>query len=130
MVTLETKKTTVDTSLDCVVVPTNLGGIRGGRSLDLTGYPSTETCIKAGHVIIRDTVNNVYKPMPINDGAYASLPANHEYVGILVNTIPVSAPLAGIMNIGQVNEAAAPFAFTSIKSAFKAAVPSVVFVKD
>lgn len=47
----------------CVV--DNFQSIRGGRSLDTTGfYP---TVIKEGHVVIKETATGVLKPMPATD---------------------------------------------------------------
>ena len=69
---------TFDTSKDEIVIRNYVAGIIGGRSLDVTGY--TEPTIKAGHVIIRDTETDVYKPMPVSGEAYGTLPEGHEYV--------------------------------------------------
>lgn len=53
----------VDSTLDSIAVPIVTNTIRNGRSLDMTGYP--ETVLKAGHVIIRQTSNGDFKPMPV-----------------------------------------------------------------
>lgn len=50
------------TGLDNVVIVDNFQSIRGGRSLDVTGF--MPKVIKAGHVIIKETATNEYKPMP------------------------------------------------------------------
>lgn len=120
-------KTTVIFGKDSVVCPLFISGIRGGRSLDVTGfsYPN----LLAGHVIIKDTKKHVYKPMPVSGEAYAALPADHTYVGVLYKSIPVSAPLASIMTNGEVNSKAAPFPMDSILEAFKAACPNIAFVE-
>ena len=75
---------TIDTSKDNVVIVDVFASIRGGRSLDTTGF--TPTVIKAGHVIIVETATGIHKPMPLNAGgtAYAALPADHAYAGILI----------------------------------------------
>lgn len=62
--------------------------------------------------------------------SYDSLPSNHSYAGVLVASIATDRPAASIMTIGQVNEAALPFAITAIKSAFVAACPHIEFIKD
>lgn len=55
-------------------------------------------------------------------GSYSALPSGHTYEGILVATILTKRPFAGVMLEGWVNENAAPFSMTSIKSAFLTAV--------
>lgn len=52
----------VVTGNDSIVIVDNFQSIRGGRSLDVTGY--TPEVINAGHVIIMQTSNKEYKPMP------------------------------------------------------------------
>lgn len=52
-----------DDGLDAVVITTNLQSLKGGRSLDVTGF--TPTVIRKGHVIIRSTATGQYKPMPV-----------------------------------------------------------------
>lgn len=59
--------------------------------------------------------------------SYGSLPAGYEYVGILICTIPTAKPFAGIMVRGTIDPVAAPYPMTSIKSAFKTAVPLIYF---
>lgn len=115
---------------DSVVIRQFVGGIKGGKVLDTTGF--TPEVIKAGHVIIRNTTTDVYKPMPLNDGgtAYASLPDSCEYVGVAVSTILTEEPLCAIMYSGEVNENAVPFSVASIKAAMKTAIPTLVFKHD
>lgn len=48
---------------DGIVIVDNFESIRGGRSLNTSGYPLS--VIKSGHVIIRETATGDYKPMPI-----------------------------------------------------------------
>ena len=89
---------------DSIVIRKYGAGINGGRTLDMSGFPSDLKCIKAGHVVIRSTEDEtLYKPMPVADGgaAYDSLPANYEYVGVVVATKPVDYPLVGIMYAGE-----------------------------
>ena len=114
--------------LDSVVIVNYVGGIPGGRTLDVADF-APET-IKAGHIVIRSTVDDtVYKPMPVNSegNAYASLPADHEYVGVVVCSVSKEAPFVGIMNDGTFNDVAAPYPLTpEIKAALKAAVPTLI----
>jgi hypothetical protein len=57
---------------DSIVIVDNMQSIRGGRTLDVTGF--TPAVIKAGHVIIQQTSNGEYKPMPVTiSGAITSL---------------------------------------------------------
>src|SRR5690606_9142538 len=93
----------VDNSLDSIVIIENIVSIRGGKSLDVTGF--APDVLKAGHVIIKETATGDYKPMPVNGGntAYAALPADHEYAGILNATILKKLPFAGVMTWGVVN---------------------------
>jgi hypothetical protein len=51
------------TGNDSIVIVDNLQSIRGGRTLDVTGF--TPAVIKAGHVIIQKTADKSYKPMPV-----------------------------------------------------------------
>lgn len=115
---------------DSVVVPLVIDTIPGGRSLNVTGF--TPAVIQAGHVIIMETASKDYKPMPLNGGAsaYASLPTGHEYVGILISSIPTKKAMAGIVTRGRVNPAAAPFSMSSILAAVKTALPLIDFRED
>lgn len=114
--------------LDSVVIRNYLAGIIGGKALDTTGY--TEEYIKAGHLVIRDTKTDTYKPMPVTAGSYATLPEDHEYAGVTVATVKTAAPLVGIMYAGEVNENAVPYSVTTVKEAVKTALPQLVFAHD
>jgi hypothetical protein len=64
----------VITGNDNVVIVDNFQSIRGGRTLDVTGF--TPEVINAGHVIIKETATKEYKPMPVTlDKAIATLGA-------------------------------------------------------
>ena len=123
----------IDSANDSIVIRKYGAGIAGGRTLDMTGFPADLKVIKAGHVVIRSTVDEtLYKPMPVAEGgaAYDSLPANHEYVGVVVATKPVDYPLVGIMYAGEGNDVASPYPVSSIKSDLKTALPGLVFMHD
>lgn len=124
MVELVNEKKQIVFGKDSVVIQKYIAGIKGGRALDATGV--TADVIEAGHVIITDG-KGVYKPMPVSGSAYSSLPESHSFVGILVSSISTKNPAAAIMTIGQVNEAALPFA---LPEGFKAACPNIQFIKD
>lgn len=115
----------VDSSLDGIVIMDHISGIPGGRSLDTTGF--TPKVIKAGHIIIKDTSSGDYKPMPISESAYAALPADHEYAGVLVASILTAKPFAGIMTRGTVNISVSPYTISGILAAVKAALPHIDF---
>ncbi|MCJ2381806.1 hypothetical protein MUN53_14530 [Parabacteroides sp. AGMB00274] len=127
---LASEMETINAGMDSVVIRHFVAGILGGRTLDVSNYKLP--VIKAGHVVIRDTASDTYKPMPVNsDGtAYESLPGSHEYVGVVVCSKPVSEPLVGIMYAGEVNDMASPFPVDSIKDAMKTALPTLVFMHD
>lgn len=117
------------TSNDNIVIVNHFDGIRGGRTLNVTGFP--KKTINAGHLIIKDE-NGEYKPMPLNEAgdAYAELPANSTYVGYLVASISTAKPLAGIMTRGTVNPKAAPFSMTAVMSAVKEALILIDYQED
>ncbi|MVM35269.1 hypothetical protein GO755_34930 [Spirosoma sp. HMF4905] len=122
---------TIDSTLDSVTIIDNFQSVRGGRTLDTTGF--TPTTIKAGHLIIRATSDpKDYKPMPLNGGAtaYAALPSGHEYAGVLISTILTARPFAGIMLRGTVNRVSSPFDPSGLEAAFKAALPNIIFTQD
>ena len=126
---------TVLAANDSVVIRQYNGGITGGRTLDTTGFTGS---IKAGHLVIRaldeDNVNYTYKPMPVVEetGKYDSLPANHEYCGVVVASKPVDYPLFGIMDDGRVNDEAMPYQFadSTQRAAVKTALPNLIFEHD
>lgn len=115
--------------VDSIVIRHYVAGIAGGRTLDMTDFP--EDVVKAGHIVIRSTKDEtVYKPMPVADGQYSSLPADFEYAGVVVASKPKSAPFVGIMYSGEVNDLASPYRIDSIKAALKTALPTLVFLHD
>lgn len=119
--------------IDSVVIRQYVGGIIGGRTLDMTGFK--EDVVKAGHLVIRtldeDGANYIYKPMPVENGAYKALPAKHEYVGVIVCSKPANEPLVGVMDNGRVNDKAMPYPITEeMRTALKAALPSLILEHD
>jgi len=95
----------VQTEFDSIVIVENLGGIPGGKTLDVSGYAPTGQ-INAGHLIIEETATKVLKPLDVSAGAYVALPGGHTYKGVLVSSILKDKPFAAIMDRGKVNEAA------------------------
>lgn len=55
---------TYDDGLDSIAVRDVFETIRGGRTLDMTGYTGTGV-LRAGHIILRVTASGQYRPMPI-----------------------------------------------------------------
>lgn len=116
---------------DNIVIIDNFQSIRGGRTLDVTGF--TPEVIPAGHVIIQKDSDKTYYPMPVTADAYATTPVAHTIVGVLIASIPTKRPFAGIMVRGTVNVKAAPYkldANTALKTALKTALPLIVFTHD
>lgn len=143
--------------LDSVVIRKYIAGIAGGRTLDTGDYPLPT--IRAGHVIIRSKETGDYKPMPVvttngkADGyKYDKLPADCEYAGVLVSSVPTKDARAAIMYAGEVNDKATPFSIdavyadsksveevqtsgsfcktASIREDLKAALPMLAFMHD
>jgi hypothetical protein len=116
--------------MDPIVIRKHVDGVKGGVLLDVTGF--TEEYVRCGHVIIRKTVEgkDVYMPMPVSDGAYASLPQGAVYYGICEATKSTAEPIVAVLTIGEVNDKALPFSIDSIKAAFMAAVPTIRFDHD
>jgi len=90
---------------DSIIIVKDLGDIPCGVALDVTDV--TDTYIKVGTLLVRDTANDVVKPLGITDGAYNSLESGYEYYGVLKSTILTSHPAAAVLRIGTVNAAAA-----------------------
>ena len=132
IVNLNEERTELHMGSGSVVIRKYVDGIKGGRTLDCDNV-SLDT-LKAGHVIIRDTVNDTYKPMPLNaaGNSYGTLPEGHKYVGLSTTSIEWAkeGSLVGIITEGEVNDAALPYDFSTIADAFKAAVPTLRFDHD
>lgn len=125
----------VDDTMDSIVIPIVEHTFRGGRSLNVTGYP--EPVIKAGHVIIMQNSNEECKPMPLiiseetnKPIGYDSLPAGHSYIGLLRASILRSKAFAAIVTAGQANPAVLPFSLEPIIEDFIEAVPLIEFKED
>lgn len=115
---------------DSIVIRRYIAGLQGGRVLDVSDF--TLEFIRAGHVILHDTTNGGYKPMPVNDDkdGYADLPDGCEYAGVAAATKSVKDPFVSIMYAGEVNDEAVPFSIDDIKDALKEALPTLSFQHD
>lgn len=103
--------------------------LTGGATLDVTGF--APEVIQAGHPVIADADGELY-PMPVNAGqtAYAALPADHTYVGLVKANALTSKPMVGIGVGGQVNPAVCPYNFATIQAAVATALPLINFMED
>ena len=117
----------VDTTLDSITIRQYHAGVKGGASLDVTGF--APRVIKSGHVVIQETATGVYKPMPVNadETAYEGLPPGHTIEGVVVASVPTNKAMVGIMYNGEVNEATSPYPVTA---AMKTALSKIHFTKD
>lgn len=122
---LSAKKQQIVFGDDNIVIQKYISGIKGGRTLDVTGFSGV---IKAGHVII--VKDGVYAPMPVSGEAYGTLTSGYAYAGVLYRSISVERPEASIMTWGEVNSEAVPYKMDSIMEAFKEACPHIDFIKD
>lgn len=118
---------TIDTSLDNIVIILMLECIIGGRTLDVTGFKPN--VIKAGHIIIKETSTNEYKPMPVNEtgDAYAELPEGHTVIGVAYSSTLTKKPFMTVMVRGTVNQVASPYPITDT---IKTALPLIRFTQD
>tara|TARA_R110002020_G_scaffold318905_7_gene534543 strand:- start:3269 stop:3634 length:366 start_codon:yes stop_codon:yes gene_type:complete len=107
----------VDSSKDNVIIDKVIETIRGGRTLDITGFP--DKVIQAGHVIILE--DGEFKPQPV-DGSKATLA-----VGVLTVSILAEDQLASIMTRGTVNEVPLKYPITAAtKTALGAKIGYVI----
>jgi len=114
---------------DSIVIRRIGASIIGGRTLDLTGFP--DKYVRAGHIIIRETASDTYKPLGVSGGEFGELPSGHEYKGVLVASVPADAPFAAIMYDGEVNDLAMPYKLTDAhKTALKQVLPGLYFIHD
>ena len=114
------------TGKDNVIIQKYISGIKGGRTLDVTGFK--DKTISAGHVVVKSEAG-VYKPMPVVGEAYGTLPVGHSYVGVVVSSVLTSKPAVSIMTNGEINDLACVYPLGSIKEAFLEACPQIVIVK-
>lgn len=135
---LANASTSVDTSLDSIVIVDNFQSIRGGFTLETTGF--TPTVIHAGHPVIEETSTGQLKPMPVSGAAFAALPTGHTYAGVMINSVLTDKPFAGVMLRGTINHVAFTagataskpnyYSYASILTAIKAALPNIIFLGD
>lgn len=109
----------VNTEKDNVIIQKVLETVRGGRTLETTGWPFD--VLSSGLCLIEEIATKIVKPMPLNSGktAYAALPAGYRYFAIQIQSVLTKKPFVGCLKRGAVNEVAAPYAFTTdMKTAF------------
>lgn len=118
----------INDGLDSIVIVNALGDIPGGRTLDVTDIKGEVNAISAGHVIVK-TSKGEYKPLKVNDGAYAKIESGDSYVGILKTSILVRDPRASIVTIGQVNASAGKNAVGApYTDEIKSGLPNIQFI--
>lgn len=79
---------------DSIVIVENFETVRGGRTLDVTGF--TPDVIKAGHMIIQPTAGGDFKPMPVTvSGAITTLGPITPGSGYTNNGTYNNVPLTG-----------------------------------
>ena len=113
---------------DPIVIRKYIAGYKQGKVLDVSDY--NEEYIRKGQVIIYNKATEVFKPMPIKDGNYSTLPEGYAYAGVAVATKSKKEPFVAIMYSGEVNDVASPYSIDSIRAALKEALPTLVFLHD
>ena len=125
-----TSKQAIITGNDNIVIVDILEVVRGGRTLDVSGF--TKPVINAGHLVIMETATREYKPMPLDASGtdYAALPAGHEYAGVAIQSKETKDPRVGILVRGTVNYKAAPYDMSSILDDVRKVLNRINFVED
>lgn len=120
----------INAANDTIVIRKYNSGIVGGRTLDMTDYK--DDVIRAGHIVIQSVQNeSVFKPLPVNNGAYEALPEHFKYVGVVVATKPKNDARVGIMYDGEVNDIASPYPVTeALKTALRTGEVNIIFKHD
>jgi len=103
--------------------------VYGATADATTTYATSEAAVAAGIASPVEITKNVTNEDGLEVYTYGTLPEGAAYAGVLYRTIAKADPQASIMIDGVVNEALLPGDFASIKSAFVAAVPNIIFVK-
>lgn len=120
-----------ESGMDAVVIRQYNGGITGGRALDYTDF--TDDVIKAGHVIVKKLVDDIYeyKPLGVSDGKYVDKDEDQEFAGVVVRS-RIKGEGVGIMDDGRVNDVAMPYQFKddAQRTAIKTALPNLIFEHD
>lgn len=112
----------INDGLDSIVVVQSLSEIPGGRTLDVSGLAAGVTCVRSGHVLVKDNKSKAISPLTVTDGAYASVPEGKTVCGVLKFSVSRNDPRASIVTAGQINVAASPAAVTD---AIKSALPGI-----
>jgi len=124
---LSGEKTTILNPTSGLCVYKTTADIRGGVTLDVTGYTPTDLTIKEGHVVIKETATGAVKLLDVSGGAYVALPSLHTYLGVLTADILKARPIASVTLAGNMNDALAPYPITS---GIKTALGNINFIKD
>lgn len=125
--------------LDGIILKQNISDKIGGVALDATGFPNDY--IRTGHLVIYNpAVANSHKPMPLNaqGTAYATLPENFQYYGVVVNSVRKQGNGfgVGVCHRGEMNPAVKNVENGvmgidgALLTAVKTALPLLVLRKD
>lgn len=107
---LNKKQKTYSDGHDEIVITRMLADIPGGVTLDTTGYKEGQ--IRKGHVVIREKLTGVCKPLEVKGKNYVTLPEGYVYKGVVISTTVAEDPRVGVMTQGQVNAKASPYPIT------------------
>lgn len=124
-------RTTIDSSMDTVVIRQYIGGLTGGRALDYSKYDGD--VIHSGHLIVKQTIEGeeVYSPLEVDENkAYKALTEGQAYAGVVVSS-KLKGQAVAIMDNGRVNDAATPYPITEeMRTKLKTALPQLIFEHD
>jgi hypothetical protein len=114
---------------DPVVIIKYTAGYPGGKVLDVDDF--TEEFIRAGHIIVKDTSDETFKPLGVSDGNYKALGDTEVYAGVAAATKSVKDPFVSVMFDGVVNDEASPYPITEeLAKALKEALPNLSFIHE
>lgn len=113
---------------DSIVIRNIIETKVGGCALDVKDF--TDSVIEAGHIVIFNPETGVYKPMPVDEGEYGTLPEGFEYYGFVIASVLKKLPAVGVMTRGSVNPECMKYKLGAIEEAVKTALPHITFRAD
>ncbi len=130
---MDVERKRIDMGNDSVVIRQYNGGVTGGRALDYSNF--SEEVIKAGHILVKRKVDDIYEyaPLGVDNGAYKAITtyaADAEYAGVVVRS-RLKGEAVAIMDDGRVNDIAMPYPITDeMRAELKKALPNLIFEHD
>ena len=113
---LVSNRVTAETNLDTVIIDKIIETVRGGKTLDTTGF--ADDVIQAGHVIFQDPADKKkFVPQPVDQSIPNNGTDDYIAVGVLIGSILASEPSAAIMTRGTVNEVQLKYPITAATKA-------------